>query len=72
MKTQEKIFSPFVIASILIPSLYAANTLIQNIKGGQISAKPGSYNTRIMTIENGDLRFMNKGNDDDIVGDYFS
>ena len=52
-------------------ALYAANTLIVNIAWGQIWALPGSSNTRVMTLGDGDLKYMNEGNDSNSTGDYF-
>lgn len=52
--------------------LYAANTIIQNITGWQESDRDGSYGNRMMTINNGDLKFVNKDGDSNVTGDYFS
>lgn len=55
----------------IIGASYAADTIIQNISGGQTSDIPGSYQNNTMTISNGDLKFINAWGNNEVVGDYF-
>ena len=57
---------------LIVWGAYAADTIVQNINGGQTSDTAGSYGNRAMTIEDGDLKFINKDGDTNVVGDYFS
>ena len=52
-------------------AVFAANTLIAEIAGWQVAVNPGSSNTRIMTLGDGDIKYMNKWNDENPLGDYF-
>lgn len=72
MKYKKTLFFPLGIFCIFA-SVYAANTLIENIRGNQIATGPSAYPTQqVRTINTGDLRFMNKDNDTLRTGDYFS
>jgi len=67
-----KILFLFFFAWVIPLSVYAIDTLINNIDGGQISSASWPYPSQtIQTISDGDMRFMNRDNDTTVSGDYF-
>ena len=57
-------------------AVYAADTLIQNLRGWQTADTPGSYGTRLMTVNKASgswaMSLINKDGDTNTAGDYFS
>lgn len=72
MNTSKKITIVWTILFVYVFSAYAADTIIQNISWGQSSDTISSYGNRVMTIEDADLRFINKDADANIIWDFFS
>lgn len=69
-KKRISIISLIALASVGV--LYAADTIIVNISGNQSATTPGSNGESIRTIWDGDLKLINKNNDENSVDDYFS
>lgn len=73
----KKTFFIFIFFILVLPiSVYAAVTLIDYIRGWQISDNMSWTNQYVRTINTGDMMFMNEGNDENqiwnfFVGDYY-